>query len=124
MILCTPTVIGENKGEFTLVNQFKEIETMEIMNGDLDAYSDVISVNYNKEMFDIFIGPSSLSINSTDIPIESIQIFNVLGQEIHNLRFEEIEKSTKFILDLDQLPTNTYIIRVNDIEGKMFIKYY
>jgi len=42
VVLCTPTVIGENKGEFTLVNQFKNIETMEIMNGDLDAYSDVI----------------------------------------------------------------------------------
>ena len=39
---CTPTVVGENKGEFTLVNKFKDIETMEIMNGDLDAYSDVI----------------------------------------------------------------------------------
>ena len=37
VILCTPTVIGENKGEFTLVNQFKDIETMEIMNRDLDA---------------------------------------------------------------------------------------
>ena len=35
-------MIGENKGEFTLVNKFKDIETMEIMNGDLDAYSDVI----------------------------------------------------------------------------------
>ena len=42
VVLCTPTVIGENKGEFTLVNKFKDIETMEIMNGDLDAYSDVI----------------------------------------------------------------------------------
>ena len=42
VILCTPTVIGENKGEFTLVNQFKDIETMEIMNNDLDDYSDVI----------------------------------------------------------------------------------
>ena len=42
IILCTPTVIGENKGEFTLVNQFKDIETMEIMNNDLDDYSDVI----------------------------------------------------------------------------------
>ena len=42
VILCTLTVIGENKGEFTLVNEFKDIETMEIMNGDLDAYSDVI----------------------------------------------------------------------------------
>ena len=37
VVLCTPTVIGENKGEFTLVNKFKDIETMEIMNGDLDA---------------------------------------------------------------------------------------
>ena len=42
IILCTPTVIGENNGEFTLVNQFKDIETMEIMNNDLDDYSDVI----------------------------------------------------------------------------------
>ena len=42
IILCTPTVIGENKGDFTLVNQFKDIETMEIMNNDLDDYSDVI----------------------------------------------------------------------------------
>ena len=42
VILCTPTVIGENKGEFTLINQFKDIETMEIMNNDLDDYSDVI----------------------------------------------------------------------------------
>jgi len=42
VVLCTPTVIGENKGEFTLVNKFKDIETMEIMNVDLDAYSDVI----------------------------------------------------------------------------------
>ena len=42
IVLCTPTVIGENKGEFTLVNKFKDIETMEIMNVDLDAYSDVI----------------------------------------------------------------------------------
>ena len=42
IILCTPTVIGENKGEFILVNQFKDIETMQIMNNDLDDYSDVI----------------------------------------------------------------------------------
>ena len=42
VILCTPTVIGENKGEFTLVNQFIDIETMEIMNNDLDDYSDII----------------------------------------------------------------------------------
>ena len=42
VILCTPTVIGENKGEFILVNQFKDIETMQIMNNDLDDYSDVI----------------------------------------------------------------------------------
>ena len=42
VILCTPTVIGENKGDFTLVNQFKDIETMEIMNNDLDDYSNVI----------------------------------------------------------------------------------
>ena len=56
VILCTPTVIGENKGEFTLVNQFKDIETMEIMNNDLDDYSDVIrklSLEFNTELLDL-----------------------------------------------------------------------
>ena len=56
VILCTPTVIGENKGEFTLVNQFKDLETMEIMNKDLDDYSDVIrklSAEFNTELVDL-----------------------------------------------------------------------
>ena len=56
VILCTPTVIGENKGEFTLVNQFKDIETMEIMNDDLDEYSDVIrklSLEFNTKLLDL-----------------------------------------------------------------------
>lgn len=56
VILCTPTVIGENNGEFTLVNEFKDIETMEIMNGDLDAYSDVIrklSSELNTDLLDL-----------------------------------------------------------------------
>ena len=56
VILCTPTVIGENKGEFTLVNQFKDIETMEIMNNDLDDYSDVIrklSLEFSTELIDL-----------------------------------------------------------------------
>ena len=56
VVLCTPTVIGENKGEFTLVNKFKDIETMEIMNGDLDAYSDVIrklSSELNTDLIDL-----------------------------------------------------------------------
>ena len=56
VILCTPTVICENKGEFTLVNEFKDIETMEIMNGDLDAYSDVIrklSSELNTDLLDL-----------------------------------------------------------------------
>ncbi len=29
VVLCTPTVIGENSGEFRLGNQFKDVETME-----------------------------------------------------------------------------------------------
>ena len=56
VILCTPTVIGENKGEFTLVNEFKDIEKMEIMNGDLDAYSDIIrklSSELNTDLLDL-----------------------------------------------------------------------
>ena len=56
IILCTPTVIGENSGEFKLNNSFKDIDTMDIMNKDLDAFSDVIrnlSSEFNTELLDL-----------------------------------------------------------------------
>ena len=56
IILCTPTVIGENSGEFKLNNSFKNIDTMDIMNKDLDAFSDVIrnlSSEFNTELLDL-----------------------------------------------------------------------
>jgi len=49
-------VIGENSGEFTLVNNFKDIETMEAMNQDLEAFSDVVrtlSLEFNTELLDL-----------------------------------------------------------------------
>lgn len=56
IILCTPTVIGENKGAFELVNNFKDIDTMDRMNNDLDAFSDVVrnlSSEFNVELLDL-----------------------------------------------------------------------
>ena len=56
IILCTPTVIGENNGEFKLNNNFKDIDTMEIMNKDLDAFSDVVrnlSSEFNTYLLDL-----------------------------------------------------------------------
>ena len=56
VVLCTPTVIGENSGEFRLGNQFKDVETMENMDQDLDDFSDIIrklSSEYNTELVDL-----------------------------------------------------------------------
>ncbi len=56
IVLCTPTVIGENTGDFELGNQFKNVETMEKMNGDLDTFSDVVrklSNEYETELLDL-----------------------------------------------------------------------
>ena len=56
IVLCTPTVIGENTGDFVLGNQFKDVETMEKMNGDLDTFSDVVrklSNEYETELLDL-----------------------------------------------------------------------
>tara|TARA_A100001015_G_scaffold95638_1_gene106295 strand:- start:1369 stop:2064 length:696 start_codon:yes stop_codon:yes gene_type:complete len=56
IVLCTPTVIGENTGDFVLGNQFKDVETMEKMNGDLDTFSEVIrklSNEYETELLDL-----------------------------------------------------------------------
>ena len=56
IILCTPTVIGENNGEFKLNNSFMDIDSMDIMDKDLDAFSDVIrnlSSEFNTELLDL-----------------------------------------------------------------------
>lgn len=56
IVLCTPTVIGENTGDFELGNQFKDVETMEKMNGDLDTFSEVVrklSNEYGTELLDL-----------------------------------------------------------------------
>ena len=56
IVLCTPTVIGENTGDFELGNQFKDVETMEKMNGDLDKFSEVVrklSHEYETELLDL-----------------------------------------------------------------------
>ena len=60
VVLCTPTVIGENYGDFTLTNQYieqyRDAKTMESMNNDLDAFSDVVrnlSSEYNTDLIDL-----------------------------------------------------------------------
>ena len=60
VVLCTPTVIGENHGDFTLANQYvehyRDAKTMESMNNDLDAFSDVVrklSSEYNTGLIDL-----------------------------------------------------------------------
>ena len=60
VVLCTPTVIGENYGDFTLANQYveqyRDAKTMESMNNDLDAFSDVVrnlSAEYNTDLIDL-----------------------------------------------------------------------
>ena len=56
IVLCTPTVIGENTGDFVLGNQFKDVETTEKMNSDLDTFSEVVrklSNEYETELLDL-----------------------------------------------------------------------
>jgi hypothetical protein len=87
------------------------------------AYSDIINVNYNNEIFDVMITSDKVIIDATDIPIESIELYNVLGQNINNLPLSIVDEGAKYIIDLDQLPKNSYILRINGIEGRMFVKY-
>ena len=56
IVLCTPTVIGENTGDFELGNKFKDVETMDNMNRDLDLFSEVVeklSNEYSTEFLDL-----------------------------------------------------------------------
>jgi len=81
------------------------------VNGEC-KYHDPIDVTFNKEFFDVIISADKVTINLTDVPITSIQLFNVLGQEISNLPLTILEDGEKYILDLDSLPKTTYIIRI------------
>lgn len=56
IVLCTPTVIGENTGDFELGNKFKDVQTMDKMNRDLDLFSEVVeklSSEYSTELLDL-----------------------------------------------------------------------
>ena len=56
VVLCTPTVIGENTGDFELGNKFKDVQTMDKMNRDLDLFSEVVeklSSEYSTELLDL-----------------------------------------------------------------------
>lgn len=56
IVLCTPTVIGENIGNFELGNKFKDVETMEKMNADLEEFSNVVrklSSEFRTELIDL-----------------------------------------------------------------------
>ncbi|MDA0331140.1 MAG: SGNH/GDSL hydrolase family protein [Bacteroidetes bacterium] len=60
VVLCTPTVVGENYGDFTLANQYVELyrdaKAMESINNDLDAFSDIVrklSSEYNTGLIDL-----------------------------------------------------------------------
>ena len=56
VILCTPTVIGENSGEFRLGNKFKDVETMEKMDEDLPGYAwDLLP--YKEKPLDLYRSP-------------------------------------------------------------------
>ena len=73
VVLCTPTVIGENYGDFTLANQYveqyRDAKTMESMNNDLDAFSDVVrnlSSEYNTCL--LYTSPSPRDRSVTRMP--------------------------------------------------------
>lgn len=56
IILCTPTVIGENQGSFALNNHFKSIMETKTMNDDLDAFAQVmgnLSQEFSVELLDL-----------------------------------------------------------------------
>ncbi len=56
VVLCTPTVIGENTGDYKLGNKFKDVQTMDKMHRDLDLFSEVVeklSSEYSTELLDL-----------------------------------------------------------------------
>jgi hypothetical protein len=101
-------------------NQYR-LKSIDV-NGEY-KYHDPINVVYNKDVFDIRISADQVSILSTDIDIEKIEMFNMLGQEVLDFDLHEVIEKESYVLDLNSLVNNTYVIRVNGIQSKLFVKY-
>ena len=77
---------------------------------------DVLGIDNNNADFgfNLYPNPASDILNVTaDKNIESLQVFDLLGQEVINVR----PNDTRYNINVDNLKAGTYVIRVN-IDGK------
>jgi hypothetical protein len=79
--------------------------------GNFGTYSNVLSTsNFDSNSFTFYPNPSRDVVNfSSSNTIETITIYNVLGQEV----FSQQINSNKFILDISNQASGTYIAKVS-----------
>ena len=63
-------------------------------------------------------GITSLSITSTLPSVNTLSIFNLLGEQLLSKNYN----TNKVTLDVRDLPNGIYVIKVNDMVVKKFIK--
>ena len=74
----------------------------------------------NNIQLTLFPNPATtqLTIQSTNQPITSITITNLLGQTVYNQK----HNADKVRVDVSALPTGMYLVKVNGIEVRRFVK--
>ncbi len=103
---------GEHLDRFSIV-----FKTPTLGNDDYDL-PDTFEVHYSNSEKSLII------LNPTIIEIESIEIFNILGQSIQ--RFDDVPNQTNTLIKVNNLSTGAYIIKLNaeigTISKKVLVK--
>ena len=102
IVLCTPTLIGENTGEFTLGNQFKDVETM----GDKALIKYTLKYD-NVSIKDFLVSEIEISNSIGKVDSELKKAITVAYNNIH--KFHSAQKSKNIIIQIIQ----TYVFQVS-----------
>ncbi len=87
-----------------------------------DSNSPLATVTNEINLTSIFPNPANdrLNIQSNQANINSIEVFDVLGKQI--IIKGNLNNSTNYIVDISNLKTGFYFVKVNDSKTRKFIK--
>jgi Secretion system C-terminal sorting domain len=88
------------------------------VDGD-SSYSDIISVNFDKLIHkDIIVYPNPskdfMGVHGSEEELESIRIFNLMGQDLTSNVSIQVENAKTLTLDLKNLPSGLYLLQTKN----------
>jgi len=115
-IIQNPQIWGAGK-----INAYSAIKNILTLNNEISQ------INTNNSQIKIFSNPVTgkliFEYNSTQCDVIYIDIYNMLGKLVYSEKIS-INGLTKYSLNINKLPSDTYIIKISPINGNSVFKKF